>query len=104
NNGPTAITQKTMIPDKIQALFNFIDYLHDNRSLFLLHNPLVDELIDLRKKQYALRPIDNYKKRLEENRLQDEIKQKWGQLQESLLKPFMGKILELKIYDWNNPT
>ena len=51
-----------MIPPKIQALFDFIDYLDNNKKQYIeKYIPLCDELDALAKQRRKLKPNNNYK-------------------------------------------
>ncbi len=50
-----------MITKKVQALFDFIDFLHSNIELCLSQSEVFKDLQELQKKGNVLSPIDNYK-------------------------------------------
>jgi hypothetical protein len=88
-----------MIPDKIQSLFDFIDFLHSNKENYILNYiPLVKELEVLADKRSELKPLDNYSKKEKHNLIQKEIENKFPTITENIYKPFTQKLLELEIW------
>lgn len=100
-----------MIPKKIQALFNFIDYLDSRKTeLTETYIPLCNTIMILDKQRSALNPRDNYKDKLQFDVLDKEIKEKCQPLHEYIYIPVTNKLLELGIWSgdgalasiWNN--
>ncbi|MFC6101500.1 hypothetical protein [Olivibacter domesticus] len=100
-----------MIPQKIQALFEFIDFLDDNKSEYIeKYIPLCDELNELDKRRNELDPDGNYKDRRSYDNIQKQIKEKFAPIKENIYKPITGKMRELGIWAgddvftsiWNN--
>ena len=60
-NYPSTTIRKIMISEKIQALFDFIDYLDTNKAEFIeKYIPLCDELTNLDIQRSKLKPKNNY--------------------------------------------
>lgn len=100
-----------MIPQKIQALFEFIDFLDDNKREYIeKYIPLCDELNELDKQRNALNPDGNYKDRRSYDNIQNQIKEKFVPITENIYKPITSKMQELGIWSgdevftsiWNN--
>lgn len=100
-----------MIPQKIQALFDFINYL-DSRKTELVETyiPLCNTIMILDRQRSALNPRNNYKDKLKFDVLDKEIKEKYQPIQEYIYIPVTNKLLELGIWSgdrahasiWNN--
>lgn len=100
-----------MIPEKIQALFNFIDYL-DVRKMELIHNytPLCVELNNLDDKRSKLKPKSNYIDKQEYDVIQKEISEKFQPITQNIYNPVLDKLKAQKIWSgdevftsiWNN--
>ena len=68
-----------MIPEKIQALFEFIDYLDTIKTeLIKKYIPLCDELNNLDIQRSKLKPKNNYIDKQRYDDIQKEIKEKFG--------------------------
>jgi hypothetical protein len=100
-----------MIPPKINALFEFIDYLDKNRTEYIeKYLPLCNELKQLDNLRHALRPNDNYKDKQSYDNIQKQIAEKFEPITENIYKPIREKLLELRIWSgddvyssiWNN--
>lgn len=100
-----------MITNKIQTLFDFIDFLHFNKENYIIkYTPLIKKLEVLANKRNELKPLDNYGKKEKYNLIQKEIEDKFPTITENIYKPFTQKLLELKIWSgddtfssiWNN--
>lgn len=88
-----------MIPDKIQSLFDFIDFLHSITENYIVNYiPLVKELEVLADKRSELKPLDNYSKKEKYNLIQKEIEYKFPTITENIYEPFTQKLLELEIW------
>ena len=88
-----------MITNKIQSLFDFIDFLHSNKENYIknyIH--LVKELEVLADKRSELKPLDNYSKKEKHSLIQKEIEDKFPTITENIYKPFTQKLLELEIW------
>lgn len=100
-----------MIPQKIQAIFDFIDYLDSKKEEYLeKYIPLCTELSELDDKRGHLQPRKNYKDKLQHRTVQAEISEKFNPITEEIYKPVVNKMLELEILSgdgamasiWNN--
>lgn len=100
-----------MIPEKIQAIFDFIDYLDSKKEEDLeQYIPLCNELSELDDKRGKLQPRKNYKDKLQHRTVQAEISEKFNPITEEIYKPVVNKMLELGIWSgdgamasiWNN--
>lgn len=88
-----------MIPKKIKALFEFIDFLHNNKENYKTNYlPLIKELEILGIKRSDLKPIDNYSKKQEYDVIQKQIEEKFPTITENIYKPITNKLLELEIW------
>ena len=100
-----------MIPQKIQALFNFIDYLDENKTKYVeKYIPLCSELEVLKEEQRALRPRENYIDKQKHDEIQNQIEEKFVPIMSDIYSPITNKLRELKIWSgdetyasvWNN--
>lgn len=100
-----------MIPDKIQALFDFIDFLDLRKKEFIeKYIPLCNELRELDKQRSKLNPRDNYKDKQSYENIQKKIEDKFAPITENIYKPITNKLRELGIWSgddaytsiWNN--
>lgn len=100
-----------MIPQKIQALFDFIDFLDVNKKEYIeKYIPLCNELNELDKQRSKLKPNENYKDKQSYECIQKEIKEKFEPITENIYKPVTNKLLQLGIWSgddvytsiWNN--
>ena len=65
-----------MIPPKIQALFDFIDYLDNNKKEYIeKYIPLCNELDTLDKQRNNLKPKSNYKDKQEYDKIKSIIEE-----------------------------
>lgn len=87
---------------KVNALFQFIEYLHSNIEKFNQYSDLIRELEALNIKRNKLNPKINYKDKLQYEKLQVEIKSKFRILQDNTANPIKTKAKELNVYDFNN--
>jgi hypothetical protein len=100
-----------MIPQKIQALFDFIDFLDNNKNEYIeKYVPLCNELKELDNQRSTLKPQENYKDKQSYECIQQEIKEKFKPITENIYKPLTNKLQELGIWSgddvytsiWNN--
>lgn len=100
-----------MIPEKIQAIFDFIDYLDSKKEEYLeKYIPLCSELSELDDKRGQLQTRKNYKDKLQYRTVQAEISEKFNPITEEIYKPVVNKMLEVGIWSgdgamasiWNN--
>ena len=100
-----------MIPQKIQAIFYFIDFLDKNKITYIdKYIPLCKEINDLDKQRFVLKPDENYKDKHSYDIIQKQIKEKFEPITENIHKPIKTKLIELGIWSgdesyasiWNN--
>jgi hypothetical protein len=100
-----------MIPAKIQALFDFIDYLDERKpELIDKYLPLCDELSKLDIQRSKLKPKSNYIDKQKYDEIQKTITEKFQPLTQNIYIPVLNRLKELKIWSgddvftsvWNN--
>jgi hypothetical protein len=100
-----------MIPIKIQALFDFIDYLDINKSDYIeKYIPLCNELKVLGVERDKLNPKNNYIDKQNYDKIQLEISKKFAPIKSCVYNPITSKLRELEIWQgddtfssiWNN--
>lgn len=100
-----------MIPQKTQALFEFIDFLDENKSEYIKrYIPLCSELKKLDIHRNSLDPEGNYKDKQLYDNIQAQIKEKFIPITNNIYNPIITKLLDLKIWSgdelftsiWNN--
>jgi len=100
-----------MIPQKLEAVFEFIDFLDKNKTEYIeKYIPLCNELKELDKQRKPLRPNEYYKDKQSYDSIQKQIKEKFEPITENIYKPITRKLLELGIWSgddayssiWNN--
>lgn len=87
---------------KIKALFHFIEYLHSNIDNFNQYNGLIKELEQLDKERNQLKPEQNYKDKLQYNKVQAELESKFKTLQDNTANLIKAKARELNVCNFNN--
>lgn len=89
-----------MIPQKIQALFDFIDYLDCNKAEYLeKYIPLYVELNNLDTQRSQLKPKNNYIDKQKYDNIQKEITEKFNPITQNIYIPVLNKLSELEIWD-----
>lgn len=100
-----------MISQKIQALFEFIDFLDKNKSEYIeKYVPLCNELKELGNQRNSLNPNGNYKDKQSYDNVQKQIEEKFAPITENIYKPITSKLKELGVWTgddtftsvWNN--
>jgi hypothetical protein len=91
-----------MIPQKIQALFNFIDYLDNNKREYLEIIPLCNELKDLCDQRFKLNPDRNYIDKQQHDIIQAQIDEKFPFIMSNIYTPITEKLRELEIWSGDN--
>lgn len=100
-----------MIHQKIQALLDFIDYLDENKKVYIeKYIPLCDELKVLYNQRDKLNPQNNYTDKLECDKIQTQIAEKFNPITQNIYNPITSKLRELGIWSgddtfnsiWNN--
>lgn len=88
-----------MIPDKIQALFDFIDFIDQNKNEYInKYIPLCNELSELDRQRSILNPRENYKEKELYESIQRKIESKFSPINENIYKPVTSKLKELGIW------
>ncbi|WPV02168.1 hypothetical protein SNE26_10310 [Mucilaginibacter sp. cycad4] len=100
-----------MISNRVLALFNFIDFLDQNKALYIgKYLPLCDEIKILDKQRRELKPALNYIDKQKYDVVQKEINEKIAPVLNNVYKPIVDKLIELEIWSgdsaqssiWNN--
>jgi len=100
-----------MVPQKIQSLFDLIDYLDGNKKEYIeKYIPLCSELESLSKQRSLLKPDSNYIDKQQYDIVQKQIKEKFSPILTNICTPISNKLLELGIWSgdqtyasiWNN--
>jgi len=100
-----------MIPQKIQALLDFIDYLDKNKKVYIeKYVPLCNELKVLHSQREKLNPRNNYTDKQEYDKIQTQIAEKFKPITQKIYNPITSKLRELGIWSgddtynsiWNN--
>jgi hypothetical protein len=100
-----------MIPARIRALFDFIDYLDANKHDYIKkYVPICEELYLLHDKRRILKPNQNYRDRKQYETLQSQIEEKFAPIKSEVVVPFLDKMEKLGIWSgddayasiWNN--
>lgn len=88
-----------MIPDKIQALFKFIDYLDTNKREYIeKYLPLCTELQSLDQQRSELNPSKNYTDKQQYDKIQNQIKEKFQPITQNIYIPVLNKLKEVGIW------
>lgn len=101
-----------MIPQRVQRLFDFIDYLNENKDEFKKYIPLCNELRELSRQRDLLFPDKNYKDKLRYDELDTLIDEKFAPITKHIYDPITNKLRELDIWSgdgayssiWNNSS
>ena len=100
-----------MIPQKIQALLEFIDYLDKSKKVYIeKYIPLCDELKVLYNQREQLYPKNNYTDKQEYDKIQAQIAERFKPITQNIYIPITDKLRELGIWSgddtfnsiWNN--
>lgn len=100
-----------MIPEKIQSLFNFIDYLDERKTeLIDIYIPLCIDLENLTTQRDKLNPDVNYIDKQKYDKIQKEITEMFQPITQNIYTPVLNRLKELKIWSgdeafasiWNN--
>lgn len=86
-----------MITPKIQNLFHFIEFLHSNIENFNHYEKEINELYLLDKERQKLNPNKNFSEKLEYDKIQLQIKDKYKVIQDNIIQPIKDKANELSI-------
>ncbi|SHK44986.1 hypothetical protein [Epilithonimonas mollis] len=92
-----------MIPPKMQALFDFLDFLDVNKKEYIeKYIPLCNEVSQLDKERCKLKPNENYKDKQKYECIDKEIKEKFEPINENIYIPITYKLRELGIWSGDN--
>lgn len=86
-----------MITNKINTLFEFIEFLHSNINNFKQYNSLLNELEKLGKERSNIKPLNNYIDKLKYDEIQAEIERKFNVIKENIYTPIKNKAIELNV-------
>ncbi|ASW72981.1 hypothetical protein IQ37_09790 [Chryseobacterium piperi] len=92
-----------MITENVINLFSFIDFLHSNTAYLLSKQGLIDETNGLLEKRSSIRPSENYKSKIEYDKLQIQIAEQFDIVDAEIIFPLKEKIKELNIADISTP-
>jgi hypothetical protein len=92
-----------MITEKVQNLFDFINFLHSKTDYFLSKQPLVDKVLALNEKRRSLNPDNNYKDRIEYDKVQAEIEKEFSKVEKQTTNVIKEKVQLLDIADISTP-
>ncbi|WP_313100556.1 hypothetical protein [Epilithonimonas sp.] len=92
-----------MITENVKNLFSFIDYLHSKKTYLLSKKGLIDDIDELLQKRNSIRPSENYKSKIEYDKIQKEIADKFDIIEAEIIEPIKIKIAEFDIADINTP-
>lgn len=100
-----------MIPQQIQRLFEFVDFLDNNKAEYIkTYIPLCNEYEILDRQKKELNPNGNYRDRQQYDNIQTQIEAKFSPIKENVYTPITNKLRELEIWSdddtyasiWNN--
>jgi len=87
---------------KIKALFQFIQFLYSNIDNFNQYNDLIKELELLDRERNKLSPENNYKDKLQYDKVQAELESKFKILQDNTANLIKAKAQELNVCNFEN--
>lgn len=88
-----------MIPQKIHALFQFINFLDKNKETYInTYLPLIEELQILRIELNKLEPDQNYKDRIKYSEVMKVIRQKYEPINFDVYEPIIFMLQDLGIW------
>ncbi len=92
-----------MIPEKILALFEFIDYLDRNKTEYIeKYIPMCNELENLNEQRNKLKPNNNYIDKQKYDTIQNEISEKFSPILSNIYTLVSEKLKELGIWNGDN--
>ncbi len=92
-----------MIPPKIQTLFDFIEFLDSNKKEYIeKYIPLCLELETLIKQRHKLKPNINYKDKLQYDKIQGIIIDKFEPITTNIHTPILNILKEKEIWSGDN--
>ena len=94
-----SIVEIDIKPNQVNKLFNFIEFLHSNISYLKKHDNIVDEYVQLRIKRVGLPPAENYKERLEQQKIEKKIESIKTEIHANITNPIITRAENLGIYN-----
>lgn len=91
-----------MIPEKINSIFIFIDYLHSNINYYNSFQNTFDKINELKNKSFKLKPKENFKHKSLHDKILNEINQECEIVKINIINPLIEKITLLNICDYTN--
>ncbi|QWT86123.1 hypothetical protein KBP46_22290 [Chryseobacterium sp. PCH239] len=92
-----------MLTENVRNLFKFIDFLHSKIDYLLSKQNLINKTNELLEKRSSIRPSENYKSKIEYDKLQIQIAEQFDIVDAEIILPLKGKIKELNIADISTP-
>lgn len=89
--------------ENIKNLFDFIDFLHSQKTYLLSKQDLINETNGLLQKRNSIKPRENYKSKIEYDKIQIQIAEKFDIVENEILSLLKNKITELDIADISTP-
>jgi hypothetical protein len=89
-----------MIPNKLQSLFEFFDFLHANIDTINQHSTLLLEISELESDSKQLKPKENIIDKEKHEKISKLIESKTEIINSTLLQPILSKFNELEIGNW----
>tara|TARA_R110002033_G_C3895715_1_gene239396 strand:+ start:1907 stop:3853 length:1947 start_codon:yes stop_codon:yes gene_type:complete len=90
-----------MIKDNIKNLFSFIEFLHSNIDNYKQYDNIIYELYLLKNLRKKLNPEKNYKDKIKDDKLKNELQIKFNIIHDKIIKEIESKAISLNISDDN---
>lgn len=88
-----------MVPQEIQNIFDFIEFLDANKKQYIeTYLPICNELEKLDNERKSLRPNDNYKHKIQLDTIQRQIDREFEDVYNNVYIPVTAKLKELGIW------
>ncbi|WP_448137578.1 hypothetical protein [Sphingobacterium siyangense] len=88
-----------MIPKEIQRIFDFIDFLDENKKQYIeVYLPICEELKKYDTEKRSLRPNDNYKDKIQYGAIQKRIEEVFPLINNNVCTPITEKLKNLGIW------
>jgi hypothetical protein len=91
-----------MITPKIKALFQFIDYLHNNIEYFNQYKALINELVLLHEERMLIKPMSNYREKLKLDEVLEHWLPNYKKLQNNTANLISAKAIELNLGNFDD--
>jgi hypothetical protein len=92
-----------MIPAKVKAIFEFIDFLDKNKKEYIeTYIPLINTLTELDRNRNELNPRANYKDKQQYDLIQKEIEVKLSPLYNNVILPILDQLKKQGIWEGDN--